>query len=155
MPLRETFCDPVPALSNSVSVALRAPTEFGMNATPKAHDDLGATVTGIAPHVPVPLSANSNGSDETAPEMISELAPPVFLTVRFFVSVCPTGTLPKESDVVTDTEVVGVAVGVPVAVGVVVGVPVSVGDGVGVSVAVGDAVAVAVAVGGSGGAAKL
>jgi hypothetical protein len=41
------------------------------------------------------------------------------LTVRFFVAVWPTGTLPNASDAVTVIDVVGVEVGVAVAVGVV------------------------------------
>jgi hypothetical protein len=99
----------------SISVALCAPVALGVNATPSVQDDLGQTITGIAPHDPVPLRAYSE-SDGVAPEMTSELEVPWFWTVRFFVSVCPTRTFPKASDAVTDIEVVGVAVGVAVAV---------------------------------------
>ena len=66
----------------------------------------------------MPLSVYSAGSDDIAFEMISGLVAPVFLTVRFFVTVWPTGTLLNDSDAVTDIEVVGVEVGVAVAVGV-------------------------------------
>lgn len=55
--------------------------------TPNVHFVLGATVIGIAPQLPVPLSENSAGSDNDALETMSELAAPVFLMVRrFFVT---------------------------------------------------------------------
>ena len=117
VPLSETLWDPVAPLSVSVSVARCAPGALGVNATPSRHALLGATVTGIAPHVPVPLRTYS-GSDSVAPETTSELVLPVFLTVRFFVTVSPVATLPKASGAVTDMEVVGVAVAVGVTVAV-------------------------------------
>jgi len=140
MPLPDSAdcCGLVAALSNRVNVALCAPTEFGANDTPSVQFVFGASVIGIAPQVPVPLSVDSAGSDDIAFEMISGLVDPVFLTVRFFVTVWPTATLPNASDAVTDIEVVGVAVGV----GVVVGVGVNVALVVAVAVGVGAAVAV-------------
>src|SRR5208337_2351753 len=146
VPLSVTCCGLVAVLSLSVSVALCAPSVLGVNATPSVHNALGATVTGIAPHVPVPLTAYSE-SDGIALEMTSELVLPVFSTVRFFVTVSPTGSLPNASDAVTNIEVVGVAVGVAVAVAVAVGVAVAVAVAVAVGVAVAVAVTVAVAVG--------
>lgn len=120
MPVPENVdcCGLVAALSKIVSVAPRAPTPFGENVTPSVQFVLGATVIGIAPHDPLPLREYSAGSDDVAFEMINGLVAPVFLTVRFFVSVWPTATLPNASDAVTDIEVVGVEVGVAVAVGV-------------------------------------
>ena len=115
VPLSATCCGLLAVLSKICSVALRTPAALGVNATPSVQDFMGATVTGIAPHVPVPLRAYSE-SDGVAPEMTSELEAPWFWTVRFFVSVCPTRTFPKASDAVTDIEVVGVAVGAGVAV---------------------------------------
>jgi hypothetical protein len=85
---------------------------------------LGATVIGIAPHVPVPLKAYSAGSDDVVLPMNSEWVAPVLETVRFLVSVWPRATLPNASDAVTDTVVVGVAVGLGVADAVVVDVAV-------------------------------
>jgi hypothetical protein len=79
------------------------------------HDALGATVTGIGPHVPVPLRAYSE-SDDAALEMISEWVLPVLWTVRFLATVWPTATLPNAIEAVTVMEVVAVAVGVAVAV---------------------------------------
>ena len=142
------------ALSKIMSVALCEPSVFGVNATPSVQLVLGARVIGIAPHVPVPLSAYSAGSDDVVLPMISGCVAPVLSTVRFLVSVCPKATLPNASEAVTDTVVVGVAVGVAVAVvvGVEVGVAVLVEVGVEelvgvvVEVAVGVAEAVAVAV---------
>ena len=52
-------------LSNIMSVALRAPSAPGMKVIPSVQVVLGATVVGIAPHVPVPLRAYA-GSDGTA-----------------------------------------------------------------------------------------
>jgi len=154
VPLSETLCDPVPPLSVRVSFALRAPVALGVNATPSVQDDLGATVTGIAPQVPAPLMAYSAGSDDFALEITSGLVLPVLVTVRFFATVWPTATFPNASEPVTDIDVVGVAVGVTVAVAVgvavgvrvSVGVPIAVGVGVGVAVAVGVPVGVTVAV---------
>jgi hypothetical protein len=149
MPLPENVdcCGLVAALSKIVSVALCEPTAFGVNATPSVQFVLGATVIGTAPQVPLPLRAYSAGSDEMAFGMISGLVAPVFLTVRFFVTVWPTGTLPNASDAVTDIEVVGVEVGVADPVGVDVKVPVALVVAVGVSVTVAVWVAVAVPVG--------
>ena len=144
VPLSPTVCGLLAALSSTVSVALCAPAAFGVNATANVQDFKGASVTGIAPHVPVPLSAYSAGSDDAAPEMTSELVLPVLWTVRFFATVWPTATSPNASEAVTDMEVVGVAVGVAVRVAVAVAVAVAVF--VGVAVAVNVAVAVAVEV---------
>src|SRR5208283_3990128 len=87
VPDSATVCGLFLALSSSVSVALRTPSAFGVNATPSVQDFLGATVTGIAPHVAVPLSAYSAGSDDIAAEMTNELVLPVFWTVRLFATV--------------------------------------------------------------------
>ena len=134
------------ALSKIISVALRAPSAAGVNATPSVQVVFGATVIGIAPHVPVPLRAYSAGSDDVALPMTSEWLAPALSTVRFFVRVCPRATLPNASDAVTDIVVVGVDVGVVVAVAVDVGVLVAVAVDVAVAVTVVVAVLVAVAV---------
>ncbi len=154
MPEKVDCCGLFAALSKISSVALCVPTAFGVNATLSVQFVLRGIVTGIAPQVPLPFRTYSAGSDEIAFDMISELVAPVFLTVRFFVTVWPTGTLPNASDAVTDIEVVGVEVGVvaKVAVGLPVGRGVKVGEAVGVRVAVavavgGFAVALTVAVG--------
>jgi len=152
VPASDTCCGLVDALSLIVKVALRGPTAFGAYDTPIMHDDIGATVTGIAPQVPVPLTANSAESDEFALTTMSELVFPVLLTVKFLVTACPIATFPNASDDVTDIVVPGVevAVGVAVAVAdtVAVAVAVAVLDAVAVAVAdtVGVAVTVAVAV---------
>ena len=148
MPLPENVdcCGLVAALSKIVSVALCAPTAFGVNATPSVQLVLGATVIGIAPQVPLPLRAYSAGSDDIAFDMISELVAPVFLTVRLFVTVWPTATLPNVSEAVTDTVVVGVVVAVGMAVAVEVDVAVDVAVWVAVAVVVADAAAVGEAV---------
>jgi len=85
-PVSVTCCGLVVTLSKTMSDALCAPTASGVNATPSVHDPKGETVTGIGPHVPLPLSAYSE-SDGVAPEMTSELVLPVLCTVRFLVSV--------------------------------------------------------------------
>jgi len=126
VPVSAELCGLVVALSLSVSDALSALAAAGVNATASVHDVLGATVTGIAPQVPVSLRANSAGSDEAALEMTRELVAPVFLTVRVLVVVWPTATLPNASDAVSDIVVVGVAVAVGVAVEVMVAVDVAV-----------------------------
>ncbi len=102
-------------MSLSFRVALCAPVVLGVKATASVHDFLGASVIGTAPQVPL-LRAENSGSDETALEMISELDAPVLWTVSVLVAVWPTVTLPKVSEVVTVSAVVGVAVGVAVAV---------------------------------------
>jgi hypothetical protein len=137
-------CGLVVALSKIISVAPCGPSAVGVNATPSVQVVLGATVIGIAPHVPMPLRAYSAESDDVALPMISEWVAPVLSTVRFLVSVCPRATLPNASDAVTDTVVVGVAVGVPVATKVAVAVDVAVWVAVAVAVDVIAAVAVAV-----------
>jgi hypothetical protein len=116
-----------------------------VNATTIVQVVLGATVIGIAPHVPVPLKAYSAESDDVALAMISEWVAPVLSTVRFFVTVWPRATLPNASDAVRDTVVVAVAVGVAVAVAVAVDLAVWVAVDVAEPVAV--AVTVLVAVG--------
>jgi hypothetical protein len=142
-PLSVTCCGLVVALSKIIRVALCAPSAAGVNVTPIVQMVLGATVMGIAPQVPVPLSEYS-GSDDVALETISGWVAPEFSTVRFFVSAWPRETLPNARDVVTVIVVVGVPVGVAVAVGVAMRVAVAVV--VLVLVAVGVAVLVAVAV---------
>jgi len=87
VPLSVECCGLVLALSVSVSVALWAPSALGVNATPSVQFALGATVIGIAPQVPVPLSAYSAGSDETALDTTSGWVAPVLVTVRFLVTV--------------------------------------------------------------------
>ena len=129
MPLSVTCCGLVVVLSSIAIDALCTPVAFGVNATPSVHDVPCASVTGIAPHVPVPLRMYSE-SDAVALEITNEWVVPLLWTVRVLVFVCPTATLPNASDAVTVIEVVGVAVGVAVAV----------------AVAVDDAVSVAVAV---------
>ena len=123
VPVSDTCCGLVAALSLIVSDALCAPIALGVNATPIVQFVLGATVIGIAPQVPVPLKAYSE-SDGVALEIVSECDAPVFATVTFFVTVWPIATLPNASEAVTDTVVVGVAVvvGVEVAVEVAVAV---------------------------------
>ena len=74
-------------MSVKVSDALCAPSAFGVNETPSVQFVLGATVIGIAPHVPVPLSAYSAESEDIALETTSGLVAPVLLIVRFFVTV--------------------------------------------------------------------
>ena len=71
VPLSAECCGLVVALSVRVKVALCAPTLLGLNANPSVQLVLGATVMGIAPHVPEPLSAYS-GSDGVALETISD-----------------------------------------------------------------------------------
>jgi len=44
-------------------------------------------VIGIAPHVPVPLSEYSAGSDDIALDTTSGWVAPVLVTVRFLVTV--------------------------------------------------------------------
>ena len=65
-------CGLVVALSKVIRVTPCAPSAAGVNATPSVQVVLGATVIGIAPHVPVPLRAYSAGSDDVALAMISE-----------------------------------------------------------------------------------
>ena len=86
LPLSVTCCGLVDALSPIVKVAPCAPTASGVNAIPIVHDVAGATVIGIVPHVPVPLTAYS-GSVGVALEMTSALVLPVLLIVTFFVTV--------------------------------------------------------------------
>ena len=89
MPVPESAdcCGLVVALSKIITVALSGPTASGVNDTPSVQLVLGATVIGNAPQVPLPLSANSGGSDNVALEIVSELVFPVLVTVRFFVTV--------------------------------------------------------------------
>ena len=77
----------VVALSKIISVALCDPGALGVNATPSVQLVSGATVIGIAPHVPAPLRVYSAGSDDVTLEMISGWAAPLLPTVRFFASV--------------------------------------------------------------------
>lgn len=109
-------------MSLRVSDALCAPAELGVNATASWHEVSGATVRGIAPQVPVPLRANSAGSDEVALETTNAFVFPVLSTVTVLVIVWPTATSPNASDAVSDIVVVGVAVAVGVAVEVAVAV---------------------------------
>lgn len=59
-------------MSKIVSVPVCAPSATGVNATPRVQVVLGATMIGMAPHVPVPLNAYSAASDDVALAMISE-----------------------------------------------------------------------------------
>jgi hypothetical protein len=90
---------------------------LGVNVTASVHDDLGATVAGRPPHVPVPLRVYSE-ADEVALEMTSEVVLPVLWTVRVFVTELLIGTLPNESEVGATVMVGGAGVGVAVGVGV-------------------------------------
>jgi len=74
-------------LSKIIRVALCVPGAPGVNATPSVHVVLGATVIGMAPHVPVPLRTYSAGSDDVTLPMNNEWVAPVLLTVRFLMSV--------------------------------------------------------------------
>lgn len=127
MPVPEsaTFCGLVMELPLIASVALCNPSEAGVNATPSEHDLRGATVTGIAPQVPFPLSAYS-GSDVVALEINSGWVLPLLDTVTVLADVAPTATSPNASEEAADIEVVGVAVGVAVIVAVAVVVAVAV-----------------------------
>jgi hypothetical protein len=88
VPLSAACCGLVVALSVSVSVALWAPSALGVNATPRVQFALGATVIGIAPHVPVALREYSAGSDDIALDTTSGWVAPVLVTVRrLFVTV--------------------------------------------------------------------
>ena len=104
VPLSATCCGLVAVLSLIESVALCEPAAFGVNATPSVQDVLGATVTGIAPHVPAPVTAYSVGSDEVTLPMNSGFVP-MFATVMVLLTVSPTGELPNANEAVTDTEV--------------------------------------------------
>jgi hypothetical protein len=104
VPLRATRCGLVAVLSLIESVALCAPAAAGVNATASVHEVSGSTVTGIAPHVPVPLGAYSE-SDGVALE-ITRGARPEFRTVRSLVTVWPIATFPNASEAVTDIEVI-------------------------------------------------
>lgn len=133
VPVRDTCCGLVAALSLKVSDALCAPTALGANVTPIVQLVLGATVMGIAPQVPVPLRLYS-GSDGIALAIASEFVAPVFAIVTVFVDAWPTAVLANASEAVTDTVVIGVAVAVAVAVAVEVEVAVAVEVGVAVAV---------------------
>ena len=87
VPLSAECCGLVVALSVSVSVAPCGPSALGVHATPSVQFVLGATAIGIAPHVPVPLSEYSDGSDDIALETISGLVAPVLVTVSVLVTV--------------------------------------------------------------------
>ena len=141
VPLAATCCGLVEVLSLTCSVAGRAPSALGVNAIPSVHEVTGATVTGIAPQVPVPLRTYSE-SDGVALEMTSA-AWPLLVTVRNLVTVSPTGSFPSANDAGTPASGVGVALGVGVAVRLAVAVAVRLAVAVAVRVAV---VAVAVAV---------
>jgi hypothetical protein len=133
------------ALSLIVSDALCAPIVLGVNATANVHDVLGASITGIAPHVPPPVNAYSK-SDAVALAIINGFFAPVLVTVAFLVTVRPTATVPNASDAVTDIDVVAVAVGIAVDVEVAVAVAVSVAVAVAVAAAVAAVVAPAAAI---------
>ena len=70
LPVSVECCGLVVALSVNVSVALCAPTDAGAKVTPSVQFVLWASVIGIAPQVPVPLSEYS-GSEGTALETVS------------------------------------------------------------------------------------
>ena len=86
VPLSVTSFGLVMVLSLIVSDALCAPIVIGVNATANVHDFLGASITGIAPHVEALVTENS-GSDDAALEIISVLVLPVLVIVRFFATV--------------------------------------------------------------------
>ena len=86
VPLKVTCFGLVIALSLIVSDALCAPTVLGVNATANVHDVLGASITGIAPHVPPPVNAYSK-SDAVALAIINGFFAPVLVTVAFLVTV--------------------------------------------------------------------
>ena len=86
VPLSAGCCGLVVVLSVSVSVAPCAPSALGVNETRSVQLPLGATVIGIAPHVPVPLITYS-GSDDVALDTTSGWVAPVLVTVRVFVTV--------------------------------------------------------------------
>ncbi len=141
VPETDTDCIPLPASSITVSFALRAPSALGVKPIATVHDDSEGTPSGG--HVEVP-DANSVGSEELTPDTISGTVERLVM-VRFFVTVSPTGELPRASD--TGTPAAGVGVAVAVAVLVAVAVRVAVAVAVRVAVAVLVAVAVAVFVG--------
>lgn len=145
VPDSATFCEPAPALSKSVSVALCAPTALGVNPTATLQLFLGAMPPdGL--HADT-LAENSEGLLELDP-VTNNAVEPLFVTFRLLVTVSPRGALPVESFDGTETTVVGVEVGVAVRVAVTVAVGVAVvvtvAVNVGVAVSVGDGLTVAV-----------
>jgi hypothetical protein len=86
VPVSADCCGLVPALSLRVSVALCAPSAAGANVTPSLQFPLAATVIGIVPQEPAPVTINSVGSDDIALEMISGLVRPVLVTVTVFAT---------------------------------------------------------------------
>jgi hypothetical protein len=86
VPLSADCCGLVPALSVRVRVALCAPSVAGAKVTPSLQFPLAATVIGIGPQEPAPVTMNSDGSDDIALEMISGLVRPVLVTVTVFAT---------------------------------------------------------------------
>jgi hypothetical protein len=121
VPVAATCCGLLAVLSVTEIVALCGPSPLGVN--PIAIVQL-AKCASPPPGQVVPVSANSASFEVTLPT--NSGCVPVFLTVRFLVTVSPAGELPIASDAGTEIEVVGVAVGVAVAVSVAVGVAVAV-----------------------------
>src|ERR1035437_3131613 len=144
VPLAVTCCGLVAVLSLTVSVAERAPVSLGVKPIAIVQVPVGASPLPPDGQVEVPTANSAGLLDETL--LTNSTAWPVFLTVRFLVTVSPTGAFPNASDVGTDATDVGVAVGVAVFVAVTVAVLVGVAVGVWVTVAVGVAVRAAVAV---------
>ena len=87
VPLRAECCGLVVALSVSVSVALCTPSVAGANATSSVQKVLCATVIGIAPQVPPPVTVKCAGSDVIALETISEWCVPVLVTFTVLATV--------------------------------------------------------------------
>ena len=87
VPLSAACCGLVVALSVSVSVALCAPSVAGANATSSVQFVLGATVIGIAPQVPPPVTVKCTGSDDIALEIINECVVPRLVTFAVLATV--------------------------------------------------------------------
>ena len=87
VPLSAECCGLVEALSVSVNVALCAPSVAAPNATSSAQFELGATVIGIGPQVPPPVTVKCAGSDVIALEIISEWSVPVLVTFTVLATV--------------------------------------------------------------------
>ena len=132
MPLTATCCGLAAALSLIESVALCGPSALGVK--PIAIVQLPKCASPAGGQLVAPVAANSGSFEVTLPT--NSRFVPVFRTVRFLMTVFPTGELPIASEAGTEIEVVGVAVGVAVAVAVFVAVAVAVAVRVAVAVAV-------------------
>ena len=87
VPLSAECCGLVVALSVSVRVALCVPSVPGANATSSMQFVLCATVIGIGPQVPPPVTVKCAGSDDIALEIISEWVAPVLVTFTVLATV--------------------------------------------------------------------